>query len=426
MQEINGLSRREFVRNTLAAGAALSALSVPRVHAAGGQGLKIALIGCGGRGNGALENCLSAGKHLGLELTVVATADVSRERAVEAGAKHGVPEERCFDGFNGYKHLLEAGPDVVLMATPPIFRPLHLDAAVAAGKHVFMEKPVAVDPPGARQIIAAGDAAAGKNLVIVAGTQRRHQAGYRQQAYALENGDLGEILGGTVAWLGGRLWYKTRNPGEDDASYMTRNWVSFVEMSGDHIVEQHVHNIDIANWFLGTPPVAAIGFGGRARRETGNQFDFFSVDFTYADGVHIHSMCRQVNGCYGRVGEIFRTTKGTLLGGGKFKAADGGTLDIAQEFPEYEGPYVQEHVDLLDSIVKGTPLNEARAVAESTMAGIMGRISAYTGQLVRWSDVMQNEKSEYYNLTLSPSAADFEKGAVTAPPDDVIPVPGKA
>jgi predicted dehydrogenase len=236
---------------------------------------------------------------------------------------------------------------------------------------------------------------------------------------------VGQILGGTVSWLGGRLWYKTRNPGESDASYMTRNWVSFAEMSGDHIVEQHVHNIDVANWFLGSPPIAALGFGGRARRETGNQFDFFSVDYTYPDGVHIHSMCRQVNGCYSRVGELFRTTKGTMFGAGKMKLTEGGTFAFAKEYPEHEGPYVQEHVDMLDSIVKGEPMNEAQVVAEATMAGIMGRISAYTGQLVRWSDVMQNKRSAYYDLTMSPAALDFETGNVTAPQDDVVPVPGK-
>lgn len=426
MSDIDGLSRREFVKNTLVAGAALGTMAVPAVHAAGEQRLKVALIGCGGRGNGALANNIEAGKHLGIELEVVATADSSIEKAMATGAKYGVPKDRCFGGFSSYKQLLEAGPDLVLMATPPIFRPIHLKAAVAAGKHVFIEKPVAVDAPGAREIIAAGEEAKKKGLAIVAGTQRRHQASYLKQAYAMQNGDLGQILGGTVSWCMGRLWFKTRNPGESDADYLVRNWVSFLEMSGDHIVEQHVHNIDVANWFIGATPIAAIGFGGRARRETGNQFDFFNVDFTYPEGVHIHSMCRQVNGTYTRVGETFRTTKGTMFGGGKIKFDDGTKFEITKEYPEHEGPYVQEHVNLIDSIVKGTPLNEAQTVAESTLSGIMGRISAYTGQLVRWTDLTKNERSPYYDLRLSPSAADFETGNVVAPPDDVVPVPGKA
>lgn len=207
---------------------------------------------------------------------------------------------------------------------------------------------------------------------------------------------------------------------------MVRNWVSFAELSGDHIVEQHVHNIDVANWFVGGHPAAAIGFGGRARRVTGNQFDFFNVDFSYENGVHIHSMCRQINGCYNRVGEFLRTDKGVIYGGGKINLDAGGRVELA-EVPEHEGgPYVHEHQDLLNAIAKGEVLDETQNVVESTLSGIMGRISAYTGQLVRWTDVTENTKSPFYNLAMSPSAMDFETGTVTAPEDEVAPVPGKA
>jgi predicted dehydrogenase len=282
-----------------------------------------------------------------------------------------------------------------------------------------------VDPVGVRKVMEMGEEARKKGLSIVAGTQRRHQGGYLRNQAAIAMGAIGKIVGGTVSWCQGELWYRRRSPDESDASYMARNWTSFVEMSGDHIVEQHVHNIDIANWFIGHPPVSAVGFGGRARRQTGNQFDFFSVDFTYSDDCHIHSMCRQINGSYGSVSEFFTGTDGTTFGGGRMQSAKLASLTIPQ-FKTHENPYVQEHIDLLDSIVKEQPLNETRAVAESTMTALMGRISAYTGELVRFSDLMTNTESEWYNLVLKPSAADFETGNVVAPKDDVAPIPGSA
>jgi predicted dehydrogenase len=285
-----------------------------------------------------------------------------------------------------------------------------------------MEKPVAVDPPGGRKIIEAGELAKQKKLGVVAGTQRRHQSSYRRTQYAVERGAIGKIVGGCVWWCGGALWYKKQEPNESDADYMVRNWVSFSEMSGDHIVEQHVHNLDVANWYIGHPPILAIGYGGRARRKTGDQFDFFSIEYDYEDDVHIHSMCRQVNGTYGRVSEHFIGTEGSTWGDGKMKSKK--KID-APDFPEQGGPYVQEHIDLLNSILKGEPLNEARNVAESTLTAIMGRISAYTGQAVRWSELTESKDSQWYNLTLKPTAEDFEKGTVKAPPDDVVPVPGK-
>jgi len=386
--------------------------------------LRIALIGCGGRGNGALGNHVEAAKHVeGLEVEVVATADWFKSKAERTGKKYGVPASRCFGGADAYKKVLESNVDVVLLATPPNFRPVHFEAAIKAGKHVFMEKPVAVDPPGGRRIIAAGELAKKKGLAVVAGTQRRHQGNYRRTAYAVHHGAIGKILGGCVWWCGGRLWYKTRGAGESDADYLVRNWVSFAEMSGDHIVEQHVHNIDIANWFLGRPPVSALGFGGRARRKTGDQFDFFSIDFDYGDGVHIHSMCRQINGCDGGVREFFRGAEGETWGSGGLKSETGKSVAVP-EFPD-RNPYVQEHVDLLTSILKDEPLNEATNVAYATLAAIMGRISAYTGKLVRWKDIVENQKSPWYNLTLKPTAEDFEKGTVVAPPDDVVPIPGR-
>jgi len=421
------VSRRSFIKGATILGVAAQAVPLINARAQGvPKKFKVGLVGCGGRGTGALGNFLDAAKLVGVEIEVVGVADVFKDKALDCGKKHNVPEAHCFDGFSGYKHVLELPMDIVLLATTPNFRPVHLEAAVAAGKHVFMEKPVAVDPPGARRVMAAGEAAKKKGLTVVAGTQRRHQEGYLKTAKAIREGLIGNIVGGRVSWCMGALWFKTREPGEDDAHYMVRNWPSFTEMSGDHICEQHVHNIDVANWLLGKPPVSAVGFGGRARRQTGDQFDFFSVDFDYGSEVHIHSMCRQVNNCYGGVWEQFVGTKGTCWGGGAMKSFDDAKLNLPDIPMISDNPYVQEHADLLNSILKNEGLNEAQNVAQSTLSGIMGRIAAYTGQLVRWSDLLEHQDSPFYNLTLAPAADDFEKGAVTAPPDNAFPIPGVA
>ena len=419
------VSRRGFIKGVTALGVAAQAVPLIKVRAQGApKKFKVGLIGCGGRGTGALGNLLEAAKLVGVEIEVLGVADVFKDKALDCGKKHNVPEAHCFDGFSGYKKVLELPIDVVLVATSPNFRPVHVAAAVAAGKHVFMEKPVAVDPPGARRIIAAGEEAKKKGLTVVAGTQRRHTAGYLQIAKAIQEGRIGNIVGGRVSWCMGALWFKTREPGEDDAHYMVRNWPSFAGMSGDHIVEQHVHNLDVANWLIGRTPKSAVGFGGRARRQTGDQFDFFSVDYDYDNELHIHSMCRQINDCYGGVWEQFVGTKGTTMGGSNMRTSDGKKLELPEIKVLADNGQVQEHVDLLNSILKNEGLNEAQNVAHSTLTAIMGRIAAYTGQLVRWSDLMERTDSPFYNLTLAPAADDFEKGPVTAPPDDVAPVPG--
>jgi myo-inositol 2-dehydrogenase/D-chiro-inositol 1-dehydrogenase len=419
------VSRRSFLQSAAVAGAAVHAFSIlpSSAQESAGRTIKVGLIGCGGRGSGALDNHKRACEHLGLKMELVATADAIASKAKDTAKKYGLSEDKAFGGFDGYKQVCASDADVILMATSPNFRPVHFAAAVAAGKHVFMEKPVAVDPVGVRAVIAAGEAAIAKKLSVVAGTQRRHQRAYRQQAASLQAGAMGKILGGAVYWCGGALWYKNREQNEADANYMVRNWVSFMEMSGDHIVEQHVHNIDVANWFIGRLPVAAIGFGGRARRVTGNQFDFFSLDLDYGEGLHIHSMCRQVNGTYGRVSEFFNCAEGTIWGGGR---TTGGKKVDVPEFEEFEGPYVQEHVDLLNSILKQEALNEAKNVAESTACAIAGRIAAYTGDVVRLSDLLTNADSPHYKLAVSPSPADFEAGTVKCPEEEKAPVPGRS
>jgi len=406
-----------------------------RAYAGGSDRVRVGMIGCGGRGAGAATNCLEADD--GVE--IVAMSDVFQDRidtslasikkwcekgGSSAGRRMKVTPETTFLGFDGYKKLLALRDvDLVLIATPVCFHPVHLEAAIQAGKHAFMEKPAGVDPPGMRKVIAAGELARQRGLALGAGTQRRHQAKYLQNAHAISQGAIGRIKGGRVWWCGGGSSRPMRRDnGWSDAEYMVRNWYRFSQMSGDHIVEQHVHNLDVANWFIGRPPELALGFGGRARRQGGNQYDFFSVDFDYGDDVIVHSMCRQVNGCFTRVSEQFIGAGGSVWGDGKLT----GKQVAVPDFEEKGGPYVQEHRDLIKSIREGKPLNEARSVAEATMVAIMGRISAYTGQIVRWSDLTKNEKSQWYNLTLKPTALDFEQGTVVAPQENVIPVPGQA
>lgn len=416
------VSRRGFIKGAAIAGLALQARPLFAQNVAAPRRFKVGLVGCGGRGRGALGNLIEAAAIAGVEIEVYALADVFQERIAATTAKFPVSEERCFTGFDSYKKVLEQPIDIVCLVTPPNFRPVHFEAAVADGKHCFIEKPVAVDPVGCRRMLAAGEIARQKGLAVLAGAQRRHMNVYLQNAAAIADGAIGQIIGGNVMWNQPRLWFLERKPGESDAHYMARNWVNFLETSGDHIVEQHFHNIDVANWFIGRTPIAAIGYGGRARRKTGNLYDYFSVDFDYGRNCHIHSACRQVDGCYNRVYEFLTGTEGTVYGGGKLERYDRAAVSL-RDFPTHANGQVQEHVDFLNSIVADKPLNDTQYVVDTTLTAIMGRISAYTGQMVRWTD-LTSPGAAYYDLKLSPTAEDFETGNVVAPPEGVVPIPG--
>ena len=385
--------------------------------------VKVALIGCGGRGTGALAQFLAACKVLGVEGEVVALADAFEDRAKRLNETYKLPAARVFVGYDAYQKVMATDCAFVLMATPPAFRPVHFAAAVAAGKHCFVEKPVAVDPVGARAIIASGEVARAKGLAVVAGTQRRHDAYYLRNKALIDAGVIGALRGGVVQWNGTVPWVRRRAQGESDADYMNRNWLNFTELSGDHIVEQHIHNVDVAIWFLGRPPVSALGFGGRARRDSGNMFDFFSVDFDFGDAVHIHSQCRQITDTAGRVGEFFTGAEGSCYGSGKvFTKKDVKVPDIKLDTGD---AMVQEHVDLIRSAFSGKPLNDARQIAETNLAVIMGRMSAYTGELIRFADLLANDKSPHYHFQFAIGPKDFESGNIKLPAE-VPPIPGKA
>ncbi|OGV65969.1 MAG: hypothetical protein A2283_04665 [Lentisphaerae bacterium RIFOXYA12_FULL_48_11] len=418
-------NRREFLKNAAVFSAAVAmsssfarAQSAPRLF-------RVGMIGSGRRASAAFENLKEAAKSLNVDVKLTATHDLFLEVAQNTAKKYGAEEKFAFGGAAGYKKLLETDCDLVITAAPPAFRPVHLEAIIKAGKHVFAEKPIAVDPPGIRKVLAAAVEAKAKKLALVAGTQRRHQDAYLQQAVAMEKGELGKILGGTIYWCQARGSVRQRRPTDTNAGYMANNWMNWAEMSGDHIVEQHVHNIDVANWFIGRPPKTAVGVGARLRRPTGNQYDFFSVDYDYGDGLHIHSLSRQIPGCYARVGENFMTDIAEIMGGGKVRRFDGKEVKYA-EVGHTGNPYVNEHADMLKSILDGNVLNEGESVAMSTATAIIGRISAYTGQAVRMSDILTTTESPFYNVAFSPSPIDFEgEKDIELPKENTAPIPGK-
>lgn len=417
------LSRRAFLESTSLVGV----VAMPWVlttSKATAKSFKIGLIGCGGRGQGAVADALDAAKTLQFSVEVVAVADYFQERADRAGKRFGVPPERCFGGPKAYRALLETDAEIVLIATAPVFHPLFLEAAVKAGKHVFLEKPVAVDPPGCRRVIAAAEEGFRKGLVLVAGTDMRHDWNFRltHQAVAVEKA-LGRLYAGRISYCIGSMFH-TRPIEPKSADDLVRTWQNWVALSGDHLVEQHVHNIDIANWFCGRPPVSAVGFGGRARRNAGDMYDFFSIDYDYGDGVHIHSMCRQVNGCYNWVGHDFVYEKGRTSGS---DYPNPKVSPIPADLPRGKSAHHQEQIDTLYLVAKGEPVNQLSALAESTATAIMGRISAYTGKQVFWDEIMgdPNKNPQLYNLQLRPTAEDFENGTVEIPPENVVALPGQ-
>jgi len=323
-----------------------------------------------------------------------------------------------FVGFEAFEKVLDSGVDVVILATPPNFRPEHLAACVKARKHVFMEKPIAVDPVGVRSVMISGERADTLGLSIVTGTIKRHQKDYIETFRQVAKGEIGDVVSANSYYNVGKLWHKKPRAEWTEMEAMIRDWVNWCWLSGDHIVEQNVHNLDTVNWFVGKHPVKAVGFGARHRRLTGNQYDMFSVDFLYDNDVHYHSMCRQINGCENNVSDQIRGTQGytncknTIYNhDSSIKwAFDYGNKD--QMLPI--SPYDQEHIDWVTAIRTGKPVNETQAIAESTMTGIMGRVSAYTGKETTWEEMMNSD------IYLSPKYYSFGKVDV----DKSVPVPG--
>jgi myo-inositol 2-dehydrogenase / D-chiro-inositol 1-dehydrogenase len=414
-------NRREF----LAAGAAsVAAATLPSaVHAAGSDVIKVGLIGCGGRGTGAANDCLTAGKE-GVKLVAVGDVFPSKAQSAAKTLANKYKDrvdlgDRVYGGLDAYEKVINAGVDLVLLATPPGFRPMHLEAAVKAGKHIFCEKPVAVDAPGIRKCLSLVEDVKTKKLALVAGTQRRHQAGYLETMKRVHGGEIGEIVSGRCSWNGQGIWFKKREAGESDVAYQLKNWYHFMWVCGDHIVEQHIHNLDVMNWALGAHPIRAVGFGGRTpgnksrpsgdANDVGHIWDHFAVEFEYPNGVHVSSYCTHVENVSTDISETLYGSKGTC----RVNAYSINKKKVFENDPV--SAYVQEHIDLLASIKSGTPLNELQAVTESTFTAILGRDAAYSGQNLKWDDLLRSER-----VAMPAGLTMDSKVSVTG-----TPVPGK-
>jgi myo-inositol 2-dehydrogenase / D-chiro-inositol 1-dehydrogenase len=436
------ISRRDFVKTSSLTAGGLMLGSFPvsaNANVAGSDTLKIALIGCGSRGTGAAVNALSSTD--GLKL--VAMADIIEEQLNESygllSQRYGddgmidVPDEHKFVGFDAYKDAI-ALADVVLLTTPTFFRPLHFEEAVRQGKHVFMEKPVAVDPAGVRRVLEAGKIAKEKELNVVVGLQRRYHNRYRELCNRLQNGDIGEIISGQVYWNQGPFYFKPRQPEWSELEHQIRNHFHFIWQAGDQVLDQMIHNIDVANWYLGEHPVTAQGMGGREVRtgvEYGQIFDHNFIEYTYPSGAVISAQCRQIPGCYNIVTERFNGSKGFLSTGGP----EGPTIRDRKknELFRYDrdddpSPYDQEHMELFASIRNGGIIDNTEYGAISSMTAIMGFMATYSGQLLDWDEAIHSDKRMYPHHDLLPEDVNWDTPAPVLLNDDgyyPIPVPGE-
>lgn len=400
----DGFTRRDFVKTSaLVAGGILTSLSVEAsAFVAGNDVIKVALIGCGGRGTGAAVQALKTKQNVRL----VAMADAFKDRLDDSFSniqksfpnqkdRVAVPDANKFIGFDGYKKAI-ALADVVILATPPGFRPMHFEEAVKAGKHIFMEKPVAVDMPGIRKVLEMAEVAKQKKLNVVVGLQRHYQTNYRELMKRIQDGAIGDITSAQVYWNNDGVWVNERQANQTEMEYQMRNWYYFNWLCGDHIVEQHIHNIDVVNWAKNAYPIRAQGMGGREVRngkQFGEIYDHHFVEYEYADGTIMNSQCRHIPGTMSRVSEFLQGTKG--------KATTNGATSImdlkGNKVWEYRGkddpdPYQQEHTELFEAIAKGEfKFSDAENGAKSTMTAIMGRLATYSGQVINWDEALKSD-----------------------------------
>ena len=400
------LNRRKFVKTSgLAAGGLMlsPSLVAAKSYIQADDAIKVGLIGCGGRGTGAAVQALSTKQNVRL----VAMADAFRDRLddsykqikgeletyeIDAG-RLDVPEAHKFTGFDAYKQVIDLS-DVVLIATPPGFRPIHFEAAIDAGKHVFMEKPLAVDGPGVRRILAAAKQAKAKKLNVVVGLQRHYQTVYQKWVDMLQNGAIGDIIASRVYWNSQGVWVRPRKPEYTEMEYQMRNWYYFNWLCGDHINEQHIHNIDVSNWVKQAYPVRASGMGGRQVRtgpEHGEIFDHHVIEFEYADGSRMYSQCRHIKGCPNKVTEAFHGTNGSAPKPGVILTPSGHVL-MEHNGRKDPNPYQVEHDVLFEAIANGDyKFEDATNGAKSTMTAIMGRMATYSGQVIEWDEALNSE-----------------------------------
>jgi predicted dehydrogenase len=426
-------TRRDFLKTSAAAGVAAT-VSTAGVFAAGNDTIKIGLIGCGGRGSGAVLDSLRAEEKINgnsPKTEIVAIGDAFKTKAdrlardfhnddpkknpyLKYTKQIKVTPDTTFGGLDAYEKVINLS-DLVILATPPGFRPYHLEAAIRAGKNIFCEKPVCVDAAGARKCYTLAEESKKKNLAIVAGTQRRHQKGYLETIKQINDGAIGEVVSARCSWNGSPIWFHDREQGMSDAAYQINNWYHFLWTCGDHIVEQHVHNLDVINWILNDHPVRAVGMGGRTIRKSGDPnevgqiWDHFAVEYEYKNGLRMFSFCRQVPGGSGDVSEsVVGTTGRAYLRDGEW------TINHKPSGSDDISPYVQEHIDLLNCIRAGKPLNELKQVTDSTFTAVLGRDASYAEKWIKWDDLLASAEN-----TMPPKLT--MESSLTATP---APIPG--
>ena len=409
-------SRRSFLQGTAAVAAGSSLLSglnpVRAAHVSSDETIRIGLIGCGGRGRGAADHAMNTSGPTKL----VAAADAFEDNLGSAmnvlsrqhGDKVDVPKERQFVGFDAYQKVLEQDLDLVILATPPGFRPLHFEAAINAGKHVFMEKPVAVDAIGVRKVVEVARQAKQKNLAVAVGLQRRHEPLYVETMKRLHDGAIGRIVATRAYWNGDGVWVRPRKEGQSEMEYQMRNWYYFNWLCGDHITEQHIHNLDVINWLMGGPPTKAQGQGGRQVRtgkEYGEIYDHHFVEFTWekdGDRSILLSQCRHIGNCWISVSEYAHGSTGWCnIGDGQIFDTKG---NLVWEYPRMEDGkrknlhdgHQQEHHDLFASLRRGEIPNEGEYAAMSSMMSVLGRMATYSGREIGWDEALNS------NLSISP------------------------
>ena len=421
-KNIKHTTRRRFLK-TSAATAALGSMAVGRAaHAAGSDVVRIALIGCGGRGTNAAVQAINNQGGVKVKLTAAADAFADRldrsMKSIETRCKDNfdVPPERRFIGLDAYKKAIASDVDMVLLTTPPGFRPAQFEAAVDAGKHVFMEKPVAVDGPGVRKVLEANERAKKKGLVVAVGHHLRHEKKHTELIAKIHDGAIGELKYMRAYFNSGGVWVRPRKPGQTEMEFQVRNWYYFNWTGGDHIVEQHVHDLDVCNWIADAYPVEASGYGGRQVRkgkDVGEIFDHHAVEFTYADGVKMFSYCRHIPGCWNSFSEHANGTKGfaTMQGHGNTSLEVDGQEPIKWRRRGLGG-HLTEHNHLFAAMAAGKPYNEADYGAKSTLTAIMGRMATYSGKIVTWEDALNSK------LDLMPERLAFDAEAPVQPDAD--------
>ena len=431
---MNKESRRNFVKKTAVLSTATLATTLPVdafANVTENKKLKISLVGCGGRGSGAIVQAMEADDNV----EIISMADVFSDRIEKSlkgirehfgnKKKINLKEKNIFVGFDSYKKAIDLC-DVVILATPPGFRPLHFEYAVDNGKHVFMEKPLATDATGVRRVLKSAQKAKEQRLNIVVGLQRHYQNKYLDLYEKVKSGAIGKIVSGQVYWNDGGVWTNNRKADQTELEYQMRNWYYFNWICGDHILEQHIHNIDVANWFIGDYPKSAQGMGGREVRngkDHGHIYDHHFVEFTYPSGQVISSQCRHQKGTESRVDEVFQGSRGTVtLGNGEISSLDGSSI---YKYPisssKDANPYQVEHDKLFASIREGGEINDAFNGAKSTLAAIMGRMATYTGQKITWDQIMNSKED------LVPDNLDWNSPPPIMPNGDGrydVPIPG--